>query len=414
MPFLLLSGQSCLSEGIVFKSQSQLDSFTILFSDCKRILGDVVIQEEVDGDILDLSGLSNLVRVEGFFEIRQNTRLKDLRGLHNLQYIGERMGVAGNPSLQDLGGLQELTYVGNSVFIGNNLKLESIRDLAGLQVIRGDLSIVDTEVLSMLEGVQNIIEIEGNLIISNNSGLFTVEALRSVRKIDGDVLIDSNQKLEELRGLSRLRLISGDLIVDNNTSLKSLQGLNSLQVIDGFLQITNNPVLMNLLDLASLSKINGLLQIYNNQALENLVGLDQIDPMTIGNLAILDCGKLKSCNIESICQFLQMDTAQFSIRQNSIGCNDERQILDQCSDKGPTVTPGTSELIFFPNPTLGSTWLRGAVTDGIILVTDMLGRVFLEQDVDSHHFDFSFLPAGAYQVHVEGSRKTFTGILLKQ
>lgn len=95
--FLIGTSQSCLPEGIEFKTQAQIDSFQINNPGCTEIEGDVQFR---GGDISNFYGLSLVTSIGG-----------------NLGFGGP----AGNSmaSLQNLEGFVGLSYIGGSLYIVN-------------------------------------------------------------------------------------------------------------------------------------------------------------------------------------------------------------------------------------------------------------------------------------------------------
>ncbi len=83
--FLLLTTSAylqCPIEELTFSSQSELDSFPILYPNC-----DSVQALKINGDIDNLQALSKLKYVEDDLII-QNCNINDLSGLENIKYVG--------------------------------------------------------------------------------------------------------------------------------------------------------------------------------------------------------------------------------------------------------------------------------------------------------------------------------------
>ncbi|MCB0622764.1 MAG: hypothetical protein KDC43_02275, partial [Saprospiraceae bacterium] len=68
----LLAAQACLPDGITIANQAVLDAFATSYPGCSIIEGDVVIEGPL---ITDLSGLSQVVAVEGYLGINLTTQL---------------------------------------------------------------------------------------------------------------------------------------------------------------------------------------------------------------------------------------------------------------------------------------------------------------------------------------------------
>ncbi len=103
------AAQSCLPDGITFSRQSQVDSFPILFPGCITIEGEVVISGE---DIINLSGLSEVIAMESNLLINGNTSLTSLAGLENLSSVGDGLVILDNDRLASLSGFDNLRSVG--------------------------------------------------------------------------------------------------------------------------------------------------------------------------------------------------------------------------------------------------------------------------------------------------------------
>ena len=94
---------SCLSEGIIFTTQEQIDNFQTNYPGCTEIEGDVTIYGD---DITNLNGLSVLTSIGGDFLI----------GHYGYPYNG-------NPLLTSLAGLDNLETIGGSLWIAHTIML---------------------------------------------------------------------------------------------------------------------------------------------------------------------------------------------------------------------------------------------------------------------------------------------------
>ena len=79
--------QSCLPEGITFVSQPQIDSFQINYPGCKKIEGDVTINDTTSNGIKNLNGLNVLSSIKGDLFIGYGRGLEDLSGLDSLTTV---------------------------------------------------------------------------------------------------------------------------------------------------------------------------------------------------------------------------------------------------------------------------------------------------------------------------------------
>jgi len=159
---LTVLSQSCLPEGITFTTQSQIDSFQILYPNCTEIEGNVTIRGE---DIVNLNGLNLLTSIEGNLKIGHyyiiwmsyacdGTSLCDLSGLDNLSSIGGDLRIYCNQFLVSLTGLENLTSIGNDLIIGGY----SVEPIGFF----GNTSLIDLSALYNLTNVGNYIKIMAN------------------------------------------------------------------------------------------------------------------------------------------------------------------------------------------------------------------------------------------------------------
>lgn len=89
-----------ICEGNVFLgSQAEVDAFTYT-----RITGNLIIQGD---DIVNLSSLDTLMRVEGTLFINDNPLLSTLKGLENLEFA-RKLVIFGNAQLQDISSIADL------------------------------------------------------------------------------------------------------------------------------------------------------------------------------------------------------------------------------------------------------------------------------------------------------------------
>lgn len=213
----LLPAQSCLQEGMVFRSQRSIDNFQILYPDCVRIEGSVKIIGE---DITNLRGLSAVNFIEGYLSISENPLLINLAGLENLYSISSFLEINSNYNLVSLDGLTSLNSVGGDLKINYNHSLGSLESLSSLIFIPGNLILTYNPSLLGLSGLQNITSIEGNLEIGNNESLNDVTSLLNLTSLGGTLSIYDNPELESLAGLENIKgAEANELHLRRNNSL---------------------------------------------------------------------------------------------------------------------------------------------------------------------------------------------------
>src|SRR5688572_25161180 len=148
-----IRGQSsaCLPEGIIFGSQSQIDSFKFHYPGCTVIEGSVTIES---AEIENLEGLNVLTRIDGNFRINDNAGLKSLSGLNFINSIGGDLHIESNPKLKDLQGLNSITWIG------------------------GDFRITFNDSLTNLHGIENLSSLHQEFILSYNDQLLSMEGFK--------------------------------------------------------------------------------------------------------------------------------------------------------------------------------------------------------------------------------------------
>jgi hypothetical protein len=193
---LLLSGQSCLPEGITFLNQTEIDNFQLNYPGCSIIEGDVMIH----GDNIDnLNGLSSLTGIGGQLWI-DSTHLTDLQGLNSLLSIGESLQFTYNIYLYQLNGLSSLTEIGGEL----NVSFSGVENFAGMPQIAsiGGLRIYFTGTQS-LQGLEGLTSINGGISIRNSFQLQSLAGLDNIQSINGPIVIQYTW-LKSLHGIANI------------------------------------------------------------------------------------------------------------------------------------------------------------------------------------------------------------------
>ena len=318
----------CPLGDITFSNQSQIDNFALNYQGCDHILGNVTIDDVIDGNITNLTGLAQINVIEGSLQISNNSGLLSLNGLNAITFLRGDLNISGNSSLTSLTGLNSLTTISGgvsaNVIINNNASLSSLNGLNSLATInyyynynqsvieKGSVQISNNAVLTNLSGLEGLTNISGltidgnsNLIslsglnplvniveitISNNANLINLDGFTG--NITDDININYNPALTSLSGFDNISFISGNLSIGFNNSLSSLLGLSSLTDVYGSVDIEGNNILSNLLGLNSLNNVSGSVQIANNNGLTSLLGLEALN--SIGDLIINHNNSLSS------------------------------------------------------------------------------------------------------------------------
>jgi hypothetical protein len=406
--------QSCLPEGITFSTQEEIDNFQNNYPGCTEIEGEVTINgldinnlsglsvlTAVGGNLIiikndlltSLAGLNALTTVGGYLEIGDvgdegNLLLSSLNGLENLTSTGSGLTIRFNPSLTSFEGLNSLTSLGEGGFllIQVNDALTDITALSNLTLVGGPLRVEYNASLTTLAGLENIIPGSvTDLFITANSLLTNCEVQSICAYLanpTGTVFIFNNAPgcehpadiavacgttfdclpygfyhfysqsyidnfhigFPECTVLNEYAVVSGD-------DITNLDGLGQITGVKGGLRIVYNPLLTNLNGLSNLTYVTDELWIQENAILTSLMGLDSLQADSIGDLMITDNPALSICDVQSICDYLDLPGAILTISNNAPGCNNLQQVEDACNGTGIAEVSGQrSAVSFYPNP----------------------------------------------------------------
>ncbi len=326
-----VSYADCPTDNVYLTSQAQIDAFTTYYVGCSTIDFDVTIKEDVDGDITNLNGLSDIQTINGNFYITENSALTDLGGMYNLQtvsgdfYIFENSGlqhielsglssiqgsyfyIGHNDNLVDLSGLTALSNVTNHLYIGHNDNLQNLNGLNNLNTVNGGLTIEYNDNLQNLNGLSNLQTIGDNLLIGDNNELASFSSLSSVTSVGGFLWIGPNPSLSSFNGLESLNSIGKGIWIGRNTGLTNISALSGITSLNGYLMIDDNDALQSLYGLHNITFIDSLLWIGNNNSLTDisLDNLNTIDGhLLINNNALVNLDGLT--NLTSINGYLHI------------------------------------------------------------------------------------------------------------
>jgi hypothetical protein len=344
--------QGCLPEGITFTSQEQIDNFQTNYPGCTEIEGNVHIS---GSNITNLNGLSSLTFIGGYLNI-EFTDLISLQGLDSLIYIGDNLYLDSNDEIQDFQGLHSLNTIGGYFNVVLNDALVDFTGLDSLNCIGGHFSVSLNHNLQNFEGLNLLTTIGDYFSVDFNHNLQDFEGLYSLTSIGGDFFVYSNEALLDFEGLDSLNYIGTYFQVQENDNLQNFEGLNSLNHIDN-LYIYSNPDLENFIGLDSLKSISIILDIYDNislqsleglesleilssllwidsnYSLENLDGISNIDENSLTSLIIENNTQLSTCEVESICKFIDLPNADVTIQGNAWGCQNLGQVENACAEQ---------------------------------------------------------------------------------
>ncbi|RMH20925.1 MAG: hypothetical protein D6698_03445, partial [Gammaproteobacteria bacterium] len=256
-------------------SQAKVDSFPILFPQCKELEGVLTINGD---DITNLQALSGLTSVENL-TIQFNSQLSSLSGLDKLKKIPGHFVLNVNNGLESLDGLQNLDSIGGSFYMNNNHDLLDLEGLSSLHTVGGKFSIIGTSELQNMAGLENLHKV-GQFFISNNYSLTTMAGLEGLREVD------------------ELSLIG-----------------NYNENFDAFV---------------NLDTIGKLLYIADNFFLTDISGFENLDVIAEGHVIIQNNGKLSNCAAYAICAAIALTPAKVHIANNKPGCDNSSEVSSDC------------------------------------------------------------------------------------
>ncbi len=379
--------QSCLTEGITFTRQSQIDSFPINYPNCSKIEGDVTIMYV---DIKNLSALNVITSIGGNLLV-EGTSLTEFDGLNNLDSLSGSFSVQSNTNLKNFTGLGRLAFIGGGFFVFQNDSLESFIGLSNLRQVDGyDFRITSNLGLINLLGFNNLSTISGNVNIYNNS-IINLNGLESLKSIGGELRIHQNFYLKSINGLEKIITIGGDLVISSNDSLNSLDGLDNLKTV------------------------SGSFDIHYNDALKNLSGLNSLDSIK-GNLSIYSNDSLSKCAVESICRFLSNPNGLININSNAPGCNSAEEIQSICDTLGTPENFLVNQYMLYPNPAFDELTISNGTGKTIsgIKIFNQLGKMVLKIEQTNEPICITNLRKGYYLVEFIVGEKVVQKPFLKK
>ena len=369
-----VSAQNCLSEGITFSTQAQINSFQTNYPNCTQIEGDVTIN--------------------GY-------NITNLNGLNVLTSIGGNLNIECNEILVSMGGLNHITSIGGDLYFIGNLALTSLAGLDNLVDIGGDLLITNNIVLNNLSGLSALTSIGGMLWIDNNNLLNSLAGLNNIVNIGGNLRICANPILTDLQGLSGLTSIGGSLIIG---------GLGHLGGI-------GNPSLASLSGLYNLNAVAGDINIGYNTSLTSLAGLDNIEAGSIQGLSVYNNETLSACEVESICNYLAMPGITADICDNATGCNSQEEVNAACTLLSGENVAGGYAISIYPSPAFNRITLEISAkpVNCHLSILNFRGQELISQTIKDCRtvIDIVNLPQGLYFVRLTNERLVGLGKFTK-
>ena len=254
--------------------------------------------------------------------IHNNQNLQDMSQLYNLNTVIGDLWVYNNDNVVTLYGLQGLSTINGNLFIVQNdglvnfFGLHSLTSVSSLQVLL-NTSLQDISQVSNLSSAYSI-------LIQDNEQLNSLSGLQGLTNLSGPLEIQGNN-INSCSGLNNLVSAQSLKIIDEQ-SLTTLNGLQNLQAIGNDLKFQFCPLLQQIDGVENLTSA-GNLTIQDNFTLSELPGLNHA--ISLNNLHIENNPSLSVCAVQSVCDFIDLNTA--TIQNNHLGCSSQQVVQNQCA-----------------------------------------------------------------------------------
>ncbi len=265
--------------------------------------------------------------------------------------------------------------------------------------------------LPSLHGLE-IVDSAYHITITENNQLQDLSGLNNLKKTS-HLWIAENDSLRDLHGLENLVSVPGLLQIRGNNNLISLDGLNNLSEVEMSVSISNNDTLSSIESLENLNSIGSGLTIINNRNLNTLSGIDSTDLSGIQYLYLYDNPLLTTCDVHSICEYLENPGDDIQIYNNAPGCNSQAEVEAACGIIGISEEFAENQFLVFPNPAHHYVNFRYSILDTrySILIYDMFGRQMNEITVpagqEESRIDVSQYANGIYIAIIKDNSGSF-------
>ena len=292
-----------------------------------------------------------------------------------------------------------------------NTGLENLNGLSALMSIGGSFEIYECDALTDISGLASLSAVGWQLMVYGNDALEDISGINNLSMLPDDLWIANNIALANISGLTSLTSIGADLEIENNDALTAMSGLSAISNVGAEVRINNNDLLQHLDDLSGITSIGGDLTVFFNNEIRDISGLQNIDATTITNLLIRGNPQLSACAIESVCNYLTIDTNTATIAENGTGCESREAVEMACVVS--TDTPVAAKTSVYPNPSTGQVFLKG-ITAERVEVFSAQGQRVASFVLPGGALDISHLPSGVYVLQMYTTKGNYQARLLKQ
>ena len=177
------SAAQCPGDDLIFNYQSEIDSFPILYPNCKSVKNRVSINStppfQPDSDIRNLNGLLGIDSIGEHLWITSKY-LKNLKGVDSLKFVGGSVYLITD-SLENLEGLGQLEHAVNLTLSDKNLSQTSTKGIENLRTVQS-IDIYAPHLVS-LEGFIGLDSVGATLRL-NGAAIHDLSGLGNLRTIE--------------------------------------------------------------------------------------------------------------------------------------------------------------------------------------------------------------------------------------
>ncbi|MCK5907813.1 MAG: hypothetical protein KAG37_09495 [Flavobacteriales bacterium] len=311
------------SADLNINTQKELDDLEYI-----EEVGNLIIASEGVDQIIDLSNLRSIKRVNGSIYVINNSKLSALDGISvfvdgdviiqrnkSLERLTpnfikgnvRNINIKDNESLQNVVGFDQIESV-NSVSVEFNNSLVDLNGLSSLKEISGDVTISNNDELKYFQPFVDIVYFNGALKVNNNKSLYDADGLYKLQSMatrselknntiyttdlglmkviyegKGKLKFTNQQELDLFGQCYNKKSFKGDIIIDKS-SITNINALKVLNEIDGRLIIKRNDNLVSIEGLSQLVSIDNLIISFNKN-LGTLSGLENLS--TVKNNVVI-------------------------------------------------------------------------------------------------------------------------------
>jgi hypothetical protein len=293
----------------------------------------------------------------------------------------------------------------------------------------------DRSRLSECTVLNNNVFLDGRLGSGRRGSYFSFDALSNIRSIEGKLVFSELIAENEFMGFDDLEIIKEGL-VQISVGASGLSGFNKLITINGSLELTecdfdsiaelrevsgkldlfiieSNPNLISLDGLQGFvadSMYSLGISINRNPSLRSLTGIENLFIGEFGFVEILGNPNLSDCAEKNICEAIR-NGRLIRVANNAPGCNSEEEIRLECLTS--TGELGRPSYVLYPNPARDKVRILGDHENLKVWVTDLTGKIWLNETIQDGSIDIGDLPQGSYTISLVAPDGVDSQLLIK-